>query len=73
MSQIEIQVLMLQRIHKQTTLVFQKYLLTSHAHLKKNLNCYHQEEILEAYSCPVEVLEGISNFLAPEVAYQSTH
>jgi len=41
--------------------------------LKKNLNCYHQEEILEAYSYPAEALEGISNFLAPQVSYQSTH
>lgn len=47
--------------------------LTSHAYLEQNLSYHQQEQVLEAYSYPAEVLEGISNFQALEVAYQSIH
>lgn len=47
-----------------------KFLLTFHAYLKGNLNCYQQVQPVQAYSYPAEVLEGISNFLALEVAYK---
>lgn len=62
-----------QWVSKQTIPIqISKLSLTFHACLRQNLNCHQQEQVLEVYSYLAEVLEGISNFLALEVAYQST-